>query len=118
RSPEFRETAYRYLLAWKGSVLARQMAINALRDEPSVKLVYAELEKVASELPMFAWYKPRVDQQEYWQKKTAELSEKKERLERLLAEKSSELRRARHAVTLEQVRSSLPPAVALLDFAA
>ncbi len=118
RAAEFRETAYRYLIAWKGSVLARQTAINAVRDDPSVKLVYAELEKVVSELPMFAWYKPRADQQEYWQRKTAELSEKKERLERLLAEKSQERRRTRQVVTLEQVRAALPTAVVLLDFAA
>ncbi len=115
-APQFQETAYRYVLAWKGSVFARQMAIRAARSNPELQATCDELQLVSSRLSAIALDDVSSQARADWQRQVSALSEKKERLEALLAEKSAKYREARQATTLESLRAALPSDAVLVDF--
>ena len=89
RAPQFQESGYRYVLAWKGAVFTRQRAMRAARSEPELQSVCDELQNVASRLAALARSDKFAPDPAVWQWQVAALSEKKEQLEKLLAGKSS-----------------------------
>ena len=70
--------AYRYVLAWKGAVFARQRRTLHGRDEPDAAPLYAEWQRTTHRLASLAFVVPEPKQQEAWRQQLAELTEKKE----------------------------------------
>jgi CHAT domain-containing protein/tetratricopeptide (TPR) repeat protein len=112
----FDEVALTHLVAWKGMVLARQQAARAVANRPELQPVFAELQSVCSQLAAAAFSTPAPGGQEIWRRRIAELSERKESLERQLARESAAFREATRPATLDEVRAALPQDVVLVDF--
>jgi CHAT domain-containing protein len=115
-APQYQELAYRYVLTWKGSVFTRQRAMRAALSEPELQPLLVRLQNVASSLSSLAVTVPAPIERPSWQRKVADLSDKKEQLEQLLASKSARYREARVNTTLEALRAVLPADTVLIDF--
>jgi CHAT domain-containing protein/Flp pilus assembly protein TadD len=117
RQPTYQEIAYASLLRWKGSVWQRQQRQRLLIDQPSLKPRFAELGSVSSRLSALILNPPSEPEKTVpWQRQLAELTESRERLERELSLASAEYRQAASAVTVDQLRGSLPAGALLIDF--
>jgi CHAT domain-containing protein len=108
---------YGHILCWKGAVFIRQFISRAARIEPELKPLFQELELVSLRLSNLAFSVPDPKQRESWQRQTAELSDRKETLERDLATKSAAFRQqqALLQLTSDDVRKALPQKAALID---
>ena len=115
-APDFYESAYRQLLAWKGVVLENQQTARAVRDQPDFREKFVELERVTSQLSQLALATPSSKQQVNWRKRIAVLQEKLEVLQQEFAATSATYREARRGVQLEDLRAALPEDSVLVDF--
>jgi CHAT domain-containing protein/tetratricopeptide (TPR) repeat protein len=117
------DTAYRYVLIWKGAVFARQRATRLARrvagrgGEPKVVELMNDLVDTAGQLATFALSTPEPGRRADWTRRVAELTERKEHLEAELARTSPEYRSrgARLAADPDRLPACLPPEVALVD---
>jgi len=114
--PEHVASAYRMLLAWKGSVLARQSKARAVRDKADVKPLFVDLEATASRLSRVAYALPPEERRERWQFEVTDLSEKLEKLERALLAKCQKYGVTRSSPSVQDVRTALPSGAVLIDF--
>jgi tetratricopeptide (TPR) repeat protein/CHAT domain-containing protein len=136
------ESAYGYVLSWKGGILLRQRRMHLYRGNPDMKMTaravgvvtgddgqvtilvqpstsrYDVLERVANRLSSLVFARPDPKQQEERRRLIQELTDEKERLESELAGESAESRRKQAAArpTPAQVRDALPPDAVLIDF--
>lgn len=109
---------YRHCLQWKGAVFAAQVQMRILRENPELAGVFAELQSVSGQLAAVSFLRPDSKQLESWKRQIHDLTEKKESIERDLAEKSVEYRHQRASLQVrpDQVRTALAGDVALIDF--
>jgi CHAT domain-containing protein len=114
-SGTYAESAYSHLLAWKGSVLARQQAQRALAAQPELRPLAEELRTTTRELALRAFAVPTPQNQQAWQTQVARLSALRERLEGELSGKSAAYRAARQPPTLDDLRAVLPQDAVLVD---
>jgi CHAT domain-containing protein/tetratricopeptide (TPR) repeat protein len=112
------EAKYSHCLRWKGAVFAAQAQMRVLRQNPELLQAFDELQSVSGQLATLAFRTPDPKQSEAWKKRIADLTDRKESIERMLAEKSGEFRQQRAQLELkpDRLRSSLPPGSALVDF--
>ena len=116
RARRFSESAYREVLAWKGTVLNRQRQAKALADEPRLAPTFRELQRTAARLAHLMLVTPDPMGAESWRRQVAELLTEKERLEQKLSVASASYCQATKEVTLEDLRLALPAKSVLIDF--
>ncbi|MCZ6655162.1 MAG: hypothetical protein O7D91_19300 [Planctomycetota bacterium] len=75
------EEAYHNVLAWKGSVFARQRQIHVATRRPELAPLLSDLQKTSSQLATLAFLTPGPKQHEVWRCQLGELTKQKERLE-------------------------------------
>ncbi|HZZ27629.1 MAG TPA: tetratricopeptide repeat protein [Pirellulales bacterium] len=115
------EQAYAEVLAWKGSVSARQQAMRQLRassHDPKVAALYAQLADTARQLDSLSRATPKPDQADDYKHNLAELNEKLETLQQQLAATSADYRRqlAEQKLTPADLQRVLPTGSVLVDF--
>lgn len=110
------DAALQAVLHWKGMIWMRQRQLRAATDEPALAPVFAELQRVSMHLARVAMITPAPSQADAWRRKLAELTERKEEVERQLASQSAAYRAAKREVTTAELLDSLPPEAALVDF--
>jgi CHAT domain-containing protein len=116
QSGQYTELGYREMLAWKGIVLRRQRQLRAAEENQELAPVFAELQRVATQLARLAWATPDPKQEAGWRQRVAKLSEEEERLEAELSSRSTAYRQAKRQATLEELQAALPRDVVLVDF--
>jgi CHAT domain-containing protein/tetratricopeptide (TPR) repeat protein len=116
QSGHYAEPAYREVLAWKGIVLRRQRQARAAGETPELLAIFAQLQKVATQLSSLAWATPDPKQEAGWRDRVDRLSAEKDRLEAELSRMSTAYRQAKRPVTLEEVQAALPQDAVLVDF--
>ncbi|MGA2621829.1 MAG: tetratricopeptide repeat protein [Thermoguttaceae bacterium] len=109
--PVFREA-----LAWKGIVLRRQRQARAAGETPELLTIFAQLQRVATQLSRQAWATPDPQQKAGWRERVDKLSAEKDRLEAELSRMSTAYGQAKCPVTLEDVQAALPQDSVLVDF--
>ena len=87
-----------------------------MRESPELAPVFAELQRVATQLARQAWATPDPKQEAGWRERVTQLSEEEERLEAELSSRSTAYRQAKHQVTLEELQAALPRNVVLVNF--
>jgi CHAT domain-containing protein/tetratricopeptide (TPR) repeat protein len=109
---------YRHVLGWKGAVFMGQLAARAMRHRPDLKQLFEDLEVISVRLSTLAMRGPKKNQRVTWERQIAELSDRKEELERDLSGKSDEFRREKSLLQMDpsELQRCLPPNVALIDF--
>ena len=109
---------YRRVLGWKGAVFMGQLASRAMRHRPDLKRLFDELEVVSARLSTLAMRGPKEKLRVTWERQIAELSDRKEELERDLSSKSDEFRREKSLLQMDprELQCALPPGVALIDY--
>ena len=115
--------SYQQVLAWKGAVLERQRRVRVQHRlsrtdaSPEVARDAAEWQATVSRLATMALATPQPAQQDAWRREIVTLTERKERLEVSLAERSAAFRaaQAESRRTPEQLQASLPRNTALVD---
>ena len=112
----FGESAYRELLAWKGSITRRQRMVRSVGKDPRLQPLFAQLQRVASQLASLAYATPNPGQQAPWHETIRKLSDEKERLQRELFAQSRDFRQATRQPSLEDIFDILPPNVSVVDF--
>ncbi|MEQ8788700.1 MAG: CHAT domain-containing tetratricopeptide repeat protein [Pirellulaceae bacterium] len=110
----YHESAFRYLLNWKGVVTSRQQAIRAVADQPEMEPVFRELQAVSLRLATLAFSIPDSHEVENWRGQVERLTRRKESLEARLSELS--VAYVRREVTADSLRAALPDNCALVDF--
>jgi CHAT domain-containing protein/Tfp pilus assembly protein PilF len=110
------EKAYEHVLAFKGVVLGRQRAMRAAAARPELRPLLDQLRDAATELAAVSSMTPAGEALEKWRIRLAEVSARKERLERELSRASLEYRELAKPVLLADVRRALPSGCALVDF--
>jgi CHAT domain-containing protein/Tfp pilus assembly protein PilF len=107
--------AYGPVLSWKGAITARQQRLRLERHDPELA---AELRSVSSRLAALAFATPDPRQRDTYQQQTLQLTERKEQLEKDLAQKSAAMRQQQQQTRLspEQLQQSLSPGTVLVDF--
>src|SRR5581483_1908734 len=110
--------AYRFVLDWKGAVFVRQHRFLQDRQRPELAAGFAEWQQTCRDLANRALAVPPAKEQEAWHQKLAELTQKKEQLERDLARDSAPFRQqqAQRQRTPAEVQQALPADSVLLDF--
>ena len=108
--------AYRQVLAWKGIVFRRQRLARATEQTPELAELFHKLQQVTGQLAKLAWSKPDLKQAESWRKNVASLSERKDRLEADLSQRSAVFRQAKASATIEDLQAALPKDVPFIDF--
>jgi CHAT domain-containing protein len=116
-------SAYRYVLAAKGTVFERQRRLRAqrrrLQPDPQSEAArrFAEYQQTTVRLATLALATPNPKQAQAWKDQVAELSQRKDELEAELARLDAGFRaeRAEATRTPERLRAALPPGTALLD---
>ena len=116
RSGRSAEAVYAHVLAWKGSVLARQRALRLVADQPELAAMYERLRRSASLLAAATRAAPEPKRQAQWRQRLAELHNEYESTEREIAGKSEPYRAATEPVTPAVLRAALPSGGALVDF--
>jgi CHAT domain-containing protein/tetratricopeptide (TPR) repeat protein len=112
---------YHELLAWKGTVFARQQNIRLARargdSDPEVARLFAELGQVTSRLAFLVFNTEKSPNDRSRKHEILELTEEKERLERDLSQRSSAFDRQQRRWRLApaQLQAALPPDTALID---
>src|SRR5437868_6668139 len=76
-APQYQESAYRYVLSWKGSVFTRQRAMRAALSEPELQRVGIQLQNVASGLSALAQDARAALDRPVWQRQMAIMTDKK-----------------------------------------
>jgi CHAT domain-containing protein len=117
------EQVYPEVLAWKGSVSARQQFIRAMRralkegEKPEVAKLYADLDQAARALAGLSRTAADPKKPDEHRLAMERLSEEIERLERALAAASVEFRQqlAQRRRTAEDIRKALPAETVLVD---
>jgi CHAT domain-containing protein len=105
---------YEQVLRWKG-VVGRKLAEQRLvRDEPALAAPLTRLALTRAALAALVARRPTPEGQKQWQKRFAELSADKERIERDLAKQSEAFRRQQQIHPKELARA-LPAGTALVD---
>jgi CHAT domain-containing protein/tetratricopeptide (TPR) repeat protein len=109
---------YRHVLGWKGAVFMGQLASRAMRHRPDLERLFDELGVISARLSTLAMRGPKEKLRVTWERQIAELSDRKEELERDLSSKSDEFRREKHLLQMDprELQNCLPPGVALVDF--
>jgi CHAT domain-containing protein len=113
---------YHEVLAWKGSVFARQRQLRLARSrpeiDPEVARLFAKLGETTSRLATLAFTALNPQDETTWKAQLQELTETKEQLERDLSRRSSqfETQQKLARLTPAEVQAALPPATALIDF--
>lgn len=109
---------YRWVLMWKGSVLAQQQHLRQLRAVPQLAPQAEKLQTVSAELARLFFAGADSDDPDARRKRIAELTQQKEALESELAQASSEFRRqqAEQRLTPTELQAALPSDVVLVDF--
>lgn len=117
------EQIYQHVLAWKGTVFARQLHARELRaahkdGAPELLKLYSRLEELTARLAMFRFTAPDPKDATARVKQVKELDEELERLESELAKRSADFRdrKAREALTPAQLQASLSEDTVLIDF--
>ncbi len=95
-----------------------QLASRAMRHRPDLERLFDELEVVSARLSTLAMRGPKAKLRVTWERQIAELSDRKEELERDLSSKSDEFRREKPLLQMDprELQNCLPPGVALVDF--
>ncbi|HEY5315445.1 MAG TPA: CHAT domain-containing protein, partial [Pirellulales bacterium] len=110
------QRVYPFWLQWKGLVLRQQWRQHALVDRPELKPKFAELEQVTARLARLALAVPPPEKRDAIRQQLAELSGRKEQMERELAHQSATFAAAAHAATVDELQQALPAEAALVDF--
>jgi len=107
--------AYEPVLSWKGGVTVRQQRLRLERRDPALA---AELRSVSSRLAALAFATPEPQQREDYQQQILQLTERREQLEKDLAQKSAAAGQEQLLVRLspEQLQHALPAGTVLVDF--
>jgi CHAT domain-containing protein len=115
------EPVYREVLAWKGTVFARQQAIRLARtrpdSDPEVARLFAELGQITSRLASLIFSTENLQDDRSWKRQIRQLTEEKERLERDLSGRSSAFASHQKLWRLapDQLQAAVPPGTALVD---
>jgi CHAT domain-containing protein/Tfp pilus assembly protein PilF len=116
------EAVYPHVLAWKGAIFLRQRRARGLRriaagGRPEAVRLTTDLQGVARELAAMALAGPGSGRREDWERRVADLTDRKESLEADLAGLDADSRTAlsRGRPSPTRVREALPPGVALVD---
>jgi CHAT domain-containing protein/tetratricopeptide (TPR) repeat protein len=109
---------YRHVLGWKGAIFIGLLNSRTMRHRPDLQPLFDELQVVSVRLSTLALRGPRQKLRATWERQMAELSDRKDELERDLAQKSDEFRRDKSLLQMEpaELQRCLPPDVALVDF--
>jgi CHAT domain-containing protein/Tfp pilus assembly protein PilF len=109
---------YQYVLLWKGAVFARQQRTLHGDHEPALVPLYEERQRTIHRLATLAFAVPGYKNLETWRKQLAELTDKKEHLERELSRQSASFRtqREQQRRTPAKIQAALPQDAALIDF--
>lgn len=123
------EVAAEEMWQWKGSVTRRQQAYRRVASNPELKSFYADLQTVTQRLSSLAQKVPALPsakasqetqaeargKREKWQASFNQLSEKREQLERTIAERSDFYRQNAAPLRVAEVQTALPNRTALID---
>ncbi|HEY2828019.1 MAG TPA: tetratricopeptide repeat protein [Pirellulales bacterium] len=114
------EQVYAEVLAWKGSVSARQQAMRQLRSQqhdPKVTALYNQLAETSRQLDSLSRAAPKPEQAEKYRQKLVDLNESLETLQQQLAAANADYRRQleQQKRTPSNLRSALPADTALVD---
>ena len=115
-SGQYVETAYREVLAWKGSVFRRERQLRVLLDDKALLPLCQQWQRVTADLARQAWATPVASQEAAWRERVAKLSADKERVETELAAKSVAYRQTQRQISLADLQSALPRNAVLIDF--
>jgi CHAT domain-containing protein/tetratricopeptide (TPR) repeat protein len=123
QNPSSAGDVYRFVLAWKGSVFARQRATRLARrfaersGRPEVINLIKDLEDTAGRLATLALSTPDPGRRADWRRRVAELTERKEKLESELMRAIPDYRErlSQSLVDPDRLRTTLPPDTALVD---
>jgi CHAT domain-containing protein/tetratricopeptide (TPR) repeat protein len=109
---------YRHVLGWKGAIFMGLLNSRTMRHRPDLKPLFDDLELASVRLSTLAMRGPRKNLRATWERQMAELSDRKDELERELAQKSDEFRRDKSLLQMEpaELQRCLPSDVALVDF--
>jgi CHAT domain-containing protein/Tfp pilus assembly protein PilF len=109
---------YRHVLSWKGIVFASQLMARRARSKPELSPLFEELSGVSTRLATLSLSVPDPAGHGRWLRQVAELTNRKEDLERELAAKSAEFRHAQETMRLtpEQLQHVLKEDAVLIDF--
>jgi CHAT domain-containing protein len=110
------DRVYPFWLQWKGLVLRQQWRQHALVDRPELKPTFTELEQVTARLARLALTVPAPEKRDSTRQQLAELSARKEQLERELAHQSAAFAAAARAPAVAELQQALLPEAALVDF--
>ncbi len=109
--------AYRFVLAAKGAVTASQSLTRLERRRPELKPLADELLQVGTRLAHLSFSTPEPKHRKAWLKEISDLTDRKDRLERDLSEKSTRFRQSRETLSVDpdQLRKAIEPSAALVD---
>ncbi|NUQ66031.1 MAG: CHAT domain-containing protein, partial [Pirellulales bacterium] len=107
---------YPYVLAWKGSVFARQRQTRLAAARPELAPLLAELQETTGKLATLAFGIPAPEEQQSWRERVEELSRQKEDLEADLSRRSADFRKSRQRASPEELQAALPDDAVLVDF--
>jgi CHAT domain-containing protein len=112
------DEAYQHLLAWKGTVFARQRELRLARAHPELAGLLAELRDVDVGLVTLGLAPPPAAEAAQWKQRVAELTRRKEQLEAERAQRQPAFAREDRLrrLTPAQLRGLLPADTALIDF--
>ncbi len=114
------ETAYEFVLGWKGAVFTRQRQQRLIlsADSSEAGVLGRDLMETTATLASLSLAPPSSLPRSNWQRRVLELTEKKERLEQDMAARSSEYREGREFVcrTPRNIQAALPANSALVNF--
>lgn len=108
---------YRYVLAGKGTVTARQSLARLQRSRPELTPIFETLQRVSARLASLSLSIPDPKQRETRLQQIGVLTEQREALERELASKNATLRQTEELLQLgpDAFKRTLPPKTALVD---
>jgi tetratricopeptide (TPR) repeat protein/CHAT domain-containing protein len=110
----YEEEAFQAVLSWKGATLVRQRAVRAAGEQPELAGLLNELQPVVRRWAAMVQAAPQHDGQ--WQRRLADLTAQKERLEAEFVRRSSKYRQANLGATVAVLQAALPADAALVDY--
>ena len=111
----FRSKAARQVLTWKGATLVRQRGIRLAATDPEIGEQFKQLQSLSRQLASLSRIAPD-EKADDWKHRIRELTDKKERLEVELSQKSANFRDALKTITPELIQTSIPADGVLVDF--
>lgn len=114
--PALAESAYGYVLAWKGAVFARQRRLRESLGREDLAPLVGQLQRNSAKLAALVLSTPDESERARWQSAVAELCLEKERLEGRLAERIGESDTPGKQADWRDVCESLPDGAVLIDF--